>query len=74
MLVLTRRVGETIVIGDDVRVTVLGIRGQQTKLGISALPHIPIYREELKPEATNPDNRAPRAPAQQRDAAQQALI
>lgn len=47
MLILTRRVGETVMIGDDVTVTVLGIVGNQVKIGFSAPKHIHIVREEL---------------------------
>jgi len=48
MLILTRRVGETICIGDDVRATVLGIRGNQVRIGIEAPKEVPVHREELK--------------------------
>ena len=47
MLILTRRVGETLVIGDDVTVTVLGIKGNQTRLGIEAPKDISVHREEI---------------------------
>lgn len=47
MLVLTRRVGETLNIGDTIQITVLGIEGKQTRLGISAPKEIPIHREEI---------------------------
>jgi carbon storage regulator len=47
MLVLTRRLGESITIGDDVKVIVVGIDGSQVKLGIEAPKSIEIYREEL---------------------------
>lgn len=47
MLVLTRRVGESIVIGNDVTVTVLDVRGDQIRLGIDAPKHVPIHREEV---------------------------
>ena len=47
MLCLTRRVGETIMIGDDITVTVLGIRGGQIKLGIVAPKEAPVHREEV---------------------------
>ncbi len=47
MLILTRRPKETICIGDDVRVTVLGIKGDQVRIGIEAPDAVPIHREEI---------------------------
>lgn len=47
MLILTRRVGETIVIGDDVVVTVLGIKGNQVRIGINAPKDVSVHREEI---------------------------
>ncbi len=47
MLVLVRRIGETLNIGDDVQVTVLGINGSQVRIGIEAPKKIPVYREEI---------------------------
>ena len=47
MLILTRRVGETIVIGDDVIVTVLGIKGNQVRIGINAPKDVTVHREEI---------------------------
>ena len=47
MLVLTRRVGETLVIGDDVTVTVLSFKGNQVRLGISAPKDISVHRQEI---------------------------
>ena len=47
MLILTRRVGETLVIGDDVTVTVLGVKGNQVRLGVNAPRELPVHREEI---------------------------
>lgn len=47
MLVLSRKVDEQIIIGDNVRVTVVSIRGNQVRLGFEAPPSVPIFREEL---------------------------
>ena len=47
MLILTRRVGESLMIGDDVNVTVLGIRGNQVRIGENAPRDIAVHREEI---------------------------
>ena len=47
MLILTRRVGETVVIGNDVDVTVLGVKGNQVRLGVKAPKEIAVHREEI---------------------------
>ena len=47
MLILTRRVGETVMIGDDVTITVLGVKGNQVRVGINAPKHVAVHREEI---------------------------
>lgn len=47
MLILTRRVGETVMIGDEVTVTVLGVKGNQVRIGVNAPKHVAVHREEI---------------------------
>ncbi len=47
MLILTRRVGESLMIGDDVSVTILGVKGNQVRIGITAPKHVAVHREEI---------------------------
>lgn len=47
MLILTRRVGETVMIGNNVTVTVLGVKGNQVRIGINAPKNVPVHREEI---------------------------
>jgi len=47
MLILTRRVGETLMVGDDVTITVLGIKGNQVRIGVNAPKDVAVHREEI---------------------------
>lgn len=47
MLILTRKIGESLLIGDDVEITVLSVRGSQVKLGVKAPKEIAVHREEI---------------------------
>ena len=47
MLVLTRRIGETLIIGEDIRVTVLAVSGHQIRLGVTPPREVPVHREDV---------------------------
>jgi len=47
MLILTRRVGETVMVGDEITVTVLGVKGNQVRIGVNAPRNVSVHREEI---------------------------
>jgi len=57
MLVLSRQRDETIMIGDDIEITIVDIRGDKVRLGITAPPHVPVHRKEVY-DAIQRENRA----------------
>jgi len=63
MLILTRRVGETVMIGNDVTVTILGVKGNQVRVGINAPKDVAVHREEIyeriKREQHDPSHNEP---------------
>lgn len=56
MLILTRRIGETLMIGDEVEVNVLNIKGNQVRIGVKAPKHIAVHREEIYQKIQNEKN------------------
>ena len=61
MLILSRRTDESIVIGDEVTITILSVKGKQVRIGITAPPDVSVHREEIyqRIQAGDPDNAAP---------------
>ena len=58
MLILTRKLGENIRIGDKIKITILDVKGGQVKLGIDAPPHIAVHREEIYERIREENRRA----------------
>ncbi|MBE9539151.1 MAG: carbon storage regulator CsrA [Proteobacteria bacterium] len=58
MLILTRRVGESLMVGDDIVVTVLGVKGNQVRIGIDAPRDVAVHREEIFNRIQNGDKQA----------------
>ncbi|MCH9643381.1 MAG: carbon storage regulator CsrA [Gammaproteobacteria bacterium] len=56
MLILTRRISESVIIGDDVKITVLGVKGNQVRLGIDAPKDVSVHREEIYERIQNEKN------------------
>jgi carbon storage regulator len=59
MLILTRRVGETLMVGDEVTVTVLGVKGNQVRIGVNAPKDVAVHREEIYQRIQNERGTAP---------------
>ena len=62
MLILTRRIGETLMIGDDVTITVLGVKGNQVRLGVNAPKDVAVHREEIYQRIQQEKGIAPESP------------
>ena len=67
MLILTRKIGETIIINDDITVTVLGVTGNQVRLGMDAPKNISIHREEVWKRINKEKNVAPTTDKEKND-------
>jgi carbon storage regulator len=61
MLILTRRVGETLMIGNEVTVTVLGVKGNQVRIGVNAPKDVAVHREEIYERIKREEDQDPRS-------------
>ena len=59
MLILTRRVGESLMVGDDITVTVLGVKGNQVRIGVNAPRDVAVHREEIYNRIKDDDETKP---------------
>lgn len=55
MLILTRRIGEVLIVGDEVKITVLGVRGHQVRIGVDAPKHVSVHRKEIYDQVSKKD-------------------
>ena len=62
MLILTRRVGETLMIGNEVTVTVLGVKGNQVRIGVNAPKEVAVHREEIFERIKSEQGESPESP------------
>ncbi len=62
MLILTRRVGESVMIGDEVTITVLGVKGNQVRVGINAPKNVAVHREEIYERIKNEQGQPQKRP------------
>lgn len=65
MLILTRRVGETVMIGEEVSITILGVKGNQVRVGINAPKNVAVHREEIFDRIKSEDGSSDQDEAQQ---------